>query len=125
METIRSFAEALREARTSKGFSQEELAERAAMSVQGISALERGVRTRPYPATVGRLVEALALDGSDRAGFEAAARANPRLRPVRPAGDPQLDGDLLLQKVTGYAVAAALAIIREHAPSMLSPTGAS
>lgn len=52
--------------RQEAGLSQEELAERAQMSVSGISALERGERKRPYPHTVRRLADALNLDEERR-----------------------------------------------------------
>jgi serine/threonine protein kinase/transcriptional regulator with XRE-family HTH domain len=60
--------------RVAVGLTQEELAERAALSAQAISALERGIRSRPRPYTVRQLTEALGLDGRDRELFERAAR---------------------------------------------------
>ena len=52
--------------------TQEELAERANLSVRGISNLERGVRRTPYLDTVRRLADALDLMGEDRAALEVA-----------------------------------------------------
>ena len=49
-----SLAGRLRALREAAGLSQEDLAERAGLSSHAISALERGVRTRPYPHTCGR-----------------------------------------------------------------------
>src|SRR5690242_378649 len=43
------------------------------MSPRGISDLERAVRTRPYPATVRRLAQALGLSEADRHLLQAAA----------------------------------------------------
>ena len=43
------------------------------MSARGISDLERGARTHPYPATVRRLAVALALSDADRTVLERAA----------------------------------------------------
>ena len=56
------------------GISQEELAERAALSAHGISDLERGARSRPYPDTIRRLAEALGLTETEHAELRAAGR---------------------------------------------------
>ena len=69
-----SFGELLRLYRQRAHLTQEELAERAALSLRGISDLERGRRTRPYRATVQLLAAALRLESSDRAQLESAAR---------------------------------------------------
>jgi predicted ATPase len=65
-----SFAMNLRRLRVQAGLSQELLAERARMSVRGLRYLEHGVR-HPYPATVERLADALALAPASRAAFVA------------------------------------------------------
>ena len=44
-----AFGEMLRRLRTAASLSQEDLAERAGLSVRGISDLERGVRQAPRP----------------------------------------------------------------------------
>ncbi len=75
-----TFAELLKERRIRAGLSQEALAELAAMSVQAISALERGARSRPYKDTVLRLASALGLSDDERAEFEIAAQGKPRVR---------------------------------------------
>jgi predicted ATPase/DNA-binding XRE family transcriptional regulator len=59
-----SFAALLQHYRLAAGLSQEELAERAGLSVRGISDLERGARRNPYPSTVRRLAAALRLNES-------------------------------------------------------------
>jgi predicted ATPase/DNA-binding XRE family transcriptional regulator len=64
----------LQRARRQAGLSQQELAERAGLSLRGIADLERGVRRAPYPTTVRQLVEALGLDETARAGLIAAAQ---------------------------------------------------
>ena len=51
-----------------------ELAERAHLSAQAVTALERRVRRSPYGDTVRLLAEALGFGGAERAAFEAAAR---------------------------------------------------
>jgi predicted ATPase/DNA-binding XRE family transcriptional regulator len=64
----------LRAFRIDAGLSQEALAERARVSVNGISALERGIRRVPQAETLALLVSALALTGDVRRSFEDAAR---------------------------------------------------
>ena len=92
----------LRALRERAGLTQEELAERAGLTSHAISALERGVRTRPYPHTIRSLATALDLDetGTSRPdrfgpaqGLEphvAAERCAPRRRPAprRPSARP-------------------------------------
>jgi predicted ATPase/DNA-binding XRE family transcriptional regulator len=63
---------ALREA---AGYTQEELATIAGLSVHGISALERGERRRPHVDTVRALCAALDLSGSTRDALLASARS--------------------------------------------------
>jgi predicted ATPase len=55
------------------GFTQEELAERAGLSVRGLRYLERGLH-RPYRDTVQRLLEVLALSPEDHRILAEAAR---------------------------------------------------
>jgi transcriptional regulator with XRE-family HTH domain len=64
----------LRHYRVSAGLSQEALAERAGLSVRGISDLERGARTFPRLETVRMLADALELNEGDRAILLGAAR---------------------------------------------------
>jgi tetratricopeptide (TPR) repeat protein/DNA-binding XRE family transcriptional regulator len=59
--------------RRSAGLSQEELAERAGLSVRTISSLERGRTRAPYQESLHRLADALGLDAATRAEFFAAA----------------------------------------------------
>ncbi len=69
-----TFASLLRRYRQASGLTQEELAERARLSVQAIGALERGDRRTPRKETIDLLAEALLLNEPERAAFEAAAR---------------------------------------------------
>ncbi|HWT07297.1 MAG TPA: helix-turn-helix domain-containing protein, partial [Xanthomonadales bacterium] len=73
------FGTLLRSLRLAAGLSQETLAERARLSAESISALERGARRAPYRETVRLLADALDLTGTHRARLEAAA-----VRPARP-----------------------------------------
>ena len=66
------FGVLLRGLREGAGLTQEELAERAALTVHAVSALERGVRTRPYPHTVRSLATALEATEEQRSALLAA-----------------------------------------------------
>jgi len=55
------FGGQLRRHREAAGLSQEELAERAALTAKAIRARERGERQQPYPQTVRALADALNL----------------------------------------------------------------
>ncbi len=74
------FAVRLRRLREAAGLTQEELAMRSGLSVDAVSALERGLRRRPYPHTVRSLADALGLEEGKRAALLAAVpkRAAPR-----------------------------------------------
>lgn len=80
----RSFADLLSSYRGAAGLTQEELAERASLSVGAISLLERGARTAPRPQTVACLATALALAPADRRDFTAAARRRPAVSVPQP-----------------------------------------
>ncbi len=70
-----AFGALLRKRRIAARLSQEQLAERARISVQAVSALERGARRSPRPDTLALLIRTLELEGADVAEFEATARA--------------------------------------------------
>jgi transcriptional regulator with XRE-family HTH domain/tetratricopeptide (TPR) repeat protein len=70
---MESLGELLRRYRTAAGLTQEALAERSGLSVQGISALERGFRRFPRSVTLGLLAEALGLNDDERAVLVDAA----------------------------------------------------
>lgn len=85
------FGTLLREHRLAAGLSQERLAERARMSVDAISALERGTRKSPRRDTVDLISNALSLDAGARSTLLAAAEyarephgAAPAKRPADP-----------------------------------------
>ena len=72
------FGAVLRRFRLAREVSQETLAERARLSVQSVSSLERGVRRAPYRHTVNALADALGLDAGERETLAQAA--------IRPRG---------------------------------------
>jgi predicted ATPase/transcriptional regulator with XRE-family HTH domain len=67
------FSALLRQYRLAAGLSQEQLAERAAVSTRGVSDLERGLSRAPRASTVGRLIQALGLEGAAVRRLMAAA----------------------------------------------------
>jgi len=70
-----SFGAQLKALRETAGFTQEELATIAGLSVHAVSALERGHRRRPHPETVRALSAALDLNGAARDALLESARA--------------------------------------------------
>jgi predicted ATPase/DNA-binding XRE family transcriptional regulator len=71
----RTFGAQLKALREAAGFTQEELATIAGLSVHAVSALERGERRRPHPETVRALSAALDLTGATRDALVVSARA--------------------------------------------------
>jgi predicted ATPase/DNA-binding XRE family transcriptional regulator len=69
-----SFGVQLKALRETAGFTQEELATIAGLSIHAVSALERGERRRPHVETVRALSAALDLTGSARDALLASAR---------------------------------------------------
>ncbi len=72
---LRSFGAQLKALREAAGFTQEELATIAGLSVHAVSALERGERRRPHVETVRALSAALDLTGPTRDALLVSARA--------------------------------------------------
>jgi transcriptional regulator with XRE-family HTH domain len=70
-----SFGAQLKALRDAAGFTQEELATIAGLSVHAVSALERGERRRPHVETVRALSAALDLTGATRDALFVSARA--------------------------------------------------
>ncbi|HEY8284794.1 MAG TPA: helix-turn-helix domain-containing protein [Chloroflexota bacterium] len=95
-----AFGELLRRHRVAAAWSQEDLAERAGLTDRAISALERGVRRRPYPDTVRRLVVALNLSGSERAAFLASL---PQRSEAVPGSAATTTGGSMSDEVSRYA----------------------
>src|SRR4030095_6746001 len=71
-ETLGAYLKVLR---VTAGFTQEELATNAGLSVHAVSALERGERRRPHMETVRALAAALSLEDDARDALVKAARA--------------------------------------------------
>lgn len=70
-----SFGPQLKNLREAAGYTQDELATIAGLSVHGVSALERGERRRPHVETVRALCAALDLTGAARDALLRSARA--------------------------------------------------
>ena len=82
------FGDLLRRHRTAAALSQEELAERAGVSVRALSDLERGVHRAPRLETVRMLAEALGLAGERARG--SPRRGAPGDASARHAGPERL-----------------------------------
>jgi predicted ATPase/DNA-binding XRE family transcriptional regulator len=77
------FGDLLKSYRRAAGLTQESLAERSDLSVNAISALERGERQHPYPRTIEALATALGLNDEGRASLIQAAAGH--LAPIADA----------------------------------------
>src|SRR6185503_7969812 len=77
-----SFGAQLKALREAAGFTQEELATIAGLSVHAVSALERGERRRPHVETVRALSAALELPGPTRDALLGSARPPARVTAV-------------------------------------------
>jgi transcriptional regulator with XRE-family HTH domain len=75
------FGTLLRQLRLDAAMTQQDLAERAKLSVEAISQLERGARTRPQRETVTLLARALDLSPERQAQLTDAAQITHRGRP--------------------------------------------
>jgi predicted ATPase/DNA-binding XRE family transcriptional regulator len=111
------FSELLREQRRAAGYSQEDLAERAGLSVGAIGSLEQGLRRAPHRDTVRALADALRIPESKRRQFEEAA-AHARGR--RPRGDSGLPISLT-SFIERHELAELKALLSEH--RLLTITG--
>ena len=100
-----AFGDLLRRHRIAGGWSQEELAERAAVSARAISNCENGKSLRPQRDTVRLLAEALGLTEAERARFVAASRAG--AQPVVPT--------------PAATITSVSAISHAHLPAPLAP----
>ena len=87
----RSFADLLLDLRVQTGLSQEELAERAGLSVRSIREIEAGRVARPRKDSVRLLASALGLQSGDTDRFLATA-GHGVVRPVIAVADPAPTG---------------------------------
>jgi transcriptional regulator with XRE-family HTH domain len=134
-----SFGSLLRSLRQAASLSQEELAQRARLSVKAVGALERGERLRPYPNTVRALADALGAPAEARTALMASAArrepgdGNAGVVPVEPAEPPAADTDqqmaaweIYVELVTRVAVVelgAEQGVLREALSSLHSLFG--
>lgn len=76
-----TFGRRLRKHRIAVGLTQKALADKAGLSPNAISAIERGKRRYPYPHTVLALAEALDLAPAEQTALIALAARHPRPAP--------------------------------------------
>jgi len=109
-----AFGVLLRSYRAAANLTQEELAERAGLSAQAISMLERGARRSPRTSTVELLAATLELDAAQRQGLVAAARwpAPPIPAPVPATAALHVPSDLQLPATPFVGRAHELARVR-------------
>ncbi|MGW1341164.1 ATP-binding protein [Kribbella sp. NPDC002412] len=88
-----SLSDLLRRYRARSGLTQAALAEKAGLSEQAISVLERGTRSRPRVDTVRVLTAALELSAEETAEFMAVARSK-RRKAQAPIQAPAPDVDV-------------------------------
>lgn len=84
------FAHLLHRHRGRAQLTQEELAERARISVRTLRDLEHGRTRYPHRTSVGRLATALQLTGEERLVFESATPRPLRAQPAPPATGTEL-----------------------------------
>jgi len=72
MDQPSAFGDLLKQYRMARGLTQIALADRARLSVRGISDIERGVHRAPQTETVRQLSDALRLSSQERAALDAA-----------------------------------------------------
>ena len=92
LSTGHTFGQLLRQFREAGSLTQEELAERARVSAHAVSALERGLRTRPYPSTVRSLADALGISDRQREQLFAAVPTRQSVEGVHHAPAAAADG---------------------------------
>jgi tetratricopeptide (TPR) repeat protein/transcriptional regulator with XRE-family HTH domain len=88
-----SLGELLRSFRSRAGLTQAALAEKAGLSEQAISVLERGTRSRPRMETIRSLIAALDLTPTEAHQFRSVARGKRRVGAAAPEAEPQIAAD--------------------------------
>ncbi len=122
-----TFGTLLKHHRLAAGLSQEQLAERAGLTAQAISVLERGTRRAPYRDTVRALARALGLAGAEAAALEEAIirvrtpASSPQPHRAAPPAAPPLPPSPLVGRAR--EVAAVLALLRRADVRLVTLTG--
>ncbi len=114
------YAELLRQLRTDRGLTQEELASAAGLSPRTVSDLERGVNQTPRKATAALLADALRLSAAEREQFMAAARRRTR---SADSGGPPTESAPADAGAAGAAAGRGAASVDAGAASGASPPG--
>jgi predicted ATPase/DNA-binding CsgD family transcriptional regulator/transcriptional regulator with XRE-family HTH domain len=102
-----TFGELVRRARRAAGLTQEELAEKAGLSMRGLSDLERGINRAPQRATLDLLADALGLPPDERRRWDTlrrqlATRAAPKSRDPAVVADAQPSSGHLPRPLTSF-----------------------
>ncbi|MCC2628243.1 MAG: putative ATPase [Thermomicrobiales bacterium] len=120
-----TFADLLRQLRTTAALSQEELAERAGVSLRGLSDLERSVRRTPHLSTVRLLADALALSPEDREALLAAARPSTAPETTGAPPSPARSLPLPLTSLLGREqdLVELISLLEEHNVRLVTLTG--
>lgn len=115
----------LRRHRKEVGLTQEELAERATLSVEAISKLERGTNRKPQRETLRLLADALALSDEERIAFHVAARRPDTPPPVRTDTAAPRDLAVPVTPLVGRAedLHAVATLLRDRTVRLLTITG--
>ncbi len=128
-----AFADLLRALREARLLTQENLAERAGLTVKAVGALERGERLRPYPHTVRSLADAMALDDDERAALVAALPSRSGVKgspqpvleptPIAPGRrGPVIGRDSDVETVLAAVLAASRAVVTLTGPGGVGKT---
>src|SRR6266567_114395 len=118
-----SFGDLLRRYRLAAGFTQEELAERAGLSVRGISDLERGLSARARKETLALLADALDLTPVERTQLASTGRSERKSPLPDPSESHEREAvlprrhNLPLQLTTFVGRERALADLHERLPA--------
>ena len=119
-----SLAETLAGFRSSRGLSQEQLAEKSGVSVRAIGEIERGATRRPQRETLRALAGALGLTPEEREAFERTARkAPPPDTRRRTATRPALPAPVTSIVGRSDDLAAVLRLVQDPAVRLVTITG--
>src|SRR5262245_34986771 len=120
-----SFGGLLKAHRLARGLSQEALAERAGITREAISLLERGIRRSPHRDTVTLLATGLQLAADDRARLVLAASAQRRRTVVATRARPRPPSSLPARLTSFVGRADEIGEIREllRAKRLVTLTG--